>query len=282
MLITDAITYNVRERGRKLRGQDRNFDTTVLANLINGPEVQEKVKHGDMHGYFGHWPRVRFGMQPPEGGIVDGKVVAISPALRTVELSARPDGTITHRAEFLDSNEGRVAARLYESKTGGFSSAIDAKPGTNPQIPFGFYGFDYVLEPNYSTNRGHKVVLDGVHAGDDATELIAMLDAVIGESTQAAGLINRMFDALHAQHMMALQTLDAVSKENDMLIGRLAAKGVTVDRVLDAVSDGLRGVTPDYAKYKNVELAGLQELNGIPAPVSPELTAVAARYGFKL
>ena len=97
-LVTDSITYNVRERGRKHRGVDRNFDTAALAALINGAGVQEKVKHGDMMGYLGHWPRVKFGMEVTEGGIDPGtgKAVSLPMAIRTVELHADPDGSITH------------------------------------------------------------------------------------------------------------------------------------------------------------------------------------------
>ena len=287
-MITDAITYNVRERGRKHRGADRNFDTVALAKLINSPSVQEQVKHGDMNGYFGHWPRIKFGMSVPEGGVLDGKVISIPPALRTVELSAEPDGTITHRAEFLDTNEGRTAARLYASKSGGFSSAIEAVPGTDPQVPRGFYGFDYVMEPNYTTNRGHKVVLDSVRAGEDATDLIAMLDAIMDDSSRAASALTQMFDSLHAQHLLALTALDQVSKDNDILIGKLATarKGSAVlDSLEDVRSAGLTGgarMSLDFKQYLEAELMPLESLPKGQSTISPELAATARRFGLKL
>lgn len=258
---TDLITYNVRERGRKARGQDRNFDTSALAKLINGADVQEKVKHGDMVGYFGHWPRIKLGMEPAEGGIVDGKVVAVSPALRTVELRADADGTIRHRAEFLDTNEGLIAARLYHSKTGGFSSAITPLPGTNPVLPAGFHGFDYVLEPNYTTNRGHKVMLDGVEVpASERDELLAMLDSAVGESVMAAATINRLFDSLYEQHKLALETLERLAQENDLLVGRLASgqQGSVLDGVGERPLMAMKA--PDYERYLGMELAPLQRL----------------------
>lgn len=280
---TDLITYNVRDRGRKARGQDRNFDTAALAGLINGAAIQEKVKHGDMVGYFGHWPRVKLGMEPQEGGIVDGRVVSVSPALRTIELQADADGTIRHRAEFLDTNEGLIAARLYQSKTGGFSSAITPLPGTSPILAAGFHGFDYVLEPNYTTNRGHKVVLDGVEVElSEREELLAMLDSAVGESVMAAATINRLFDSLHAQHQRALDALERVSRENDLLVGRLAA-GQT--GLLDSVRQGplVAGKVRDFERFRGMELASLQKLDSpkteAQAQASQELGYLINRMG---
>ncbi len=257
---TSLITYNVRDRGRKARGQDRNFDTAALAALINGPAIQEKVKHGDMVGYFGHWPRVKLGMEPQEGGIVDGRVVSVSPALRTLELQADPDGTIRHRAEFLDTNEGMIAARLYQSKAGGFSSAITPLPGTNPVLPANFHGFDYVLEPNYTTNRGHKVLDGADQAASEREELLAMLDGAVGESMMAAVSINRLFDSLHQQHQLALQTLERLARENDLLIGRLAAgqSGSVLDSA--GVAPLRANPAPDFERFRSMELAPLQRI----------------------
>lgn len=247
MMITDAITYNVHERGRKHRGVNRNFDCAALASMINGPEVQERVKHGDMLGYYGHWPRLKLGMNPSEGGIVDGAVANIVPALRTVSLSAAPDGTITHKAQFLDTEPGEIASRLYASKAGGFSSAIDAIPRTSPAVPKGFYGFDYVLEPNYSTNRGHKIVLDGV--GDDS---MALLDHVLSHAAAGEDVLMMLLDSLQLQHSQALQTLARVHAENETLLSRLAR--ARPGQVLDsALMEDVGAYRPSLYKPASVE-----------------------------
>lgn len=280
-LKTETITYNVRERGRKSRGQDRNFDTVALARMINGASIQEKVKHGDMNGYFGHWPRLKLGMEPSEGGIVDGKVVSIAPALRTIELRADDDGTIYHKAEFLDTNEGQIAAKMYLSKSGGFSSAIDAVPGTNPYVPAGFYGFDYVLEPNYTTNRGYALKLDSV--GTEAqSDLMAMLDSAMHESTEAAAILNGMFDGLHSQHLLALATIERMARENDDLIGRIAKGGT---HVLDGLIGGERIAptmelpVPDYERYRTTPLERLQQQKSEAMPDTPEGGYLRRRFG---
>lgn len=286
MFVTDPITYNVTDRGRKARGQDRNFDTVALANLMNGASVQEKVKHGDMLGFLGHWPRIKFGMNPAEGGVVDGKAVVMPIAVRTIELSAMPDGTITHRTEFLDTEHGEAALRLFKSKAGGFSSAIVPVPGSSPIIPRDFFGFDFVYEPNYSGNRGHSITLDSV--GEDVAGL---LDAVLLMAGEGDMEMRALFDSLHGQHLSALEAMTRLSRENDWLINRLAAiKGTDQAAILDSamledVRIGPMRTTmalPDFERFKTAPLEALSSL-----PVNDSVVPTAdsefaeRRYGFK-
>lgn len=264
MHVTAPITFNVRERGRSARGKDRNFDTVALAKLINSPSVQEMVKHGDMVGYYGHWPRLKFGMAPAEGGIVDGKVVSIDPAIRTIELKADPDGTITHRSEFLNTPGGVVAKALFDSKTGGFSSAIVTSPNTRPAVPTGFYGFDYVLEPNFTFNRGHKLALDSVGEGGEE-ELMMMLDGVVGDYAQGSGVLAQLFDSVHGQLQQALAALEKASNDNEQLIAMIAKGG---SMSLDSINLEDVRMAPDrlnqpedWDRFTKMPLANLQELS---------------------
>lgn len=261
MLKTDRITYNVHDRGRKFRGVDRNFDTVALARLINSPYVQEQVANGDMLGYYGHWPRMAFGMATQEVGLVDGKVVPLPTAVRTTYLHCDDDGTITHQAEFLNNEWGRAAQEHFESDVGGFSSAIDPVRGTSPTVAAAFYGFDYVLEPNYTTNRG-RALLDAVQIGEQVPEsVMALLDAVMSDERAMLAGKDAIYDRLHAQHMQALQALETVSRENDMLIGRLAAgHGGMLDDV-GRIPATVGGMTPEsFRKFKEMDLTPLQEL----------------------
>ena len=280
-LITEKITYNVRERGRKFRGQNRNFDTVKLAELINGPETQERVKHRDMVGYYGHWPRLALGMRTPEGGIVAGAVVHIAPALITVELSADQDGNVTHRAEFLDTEPGQIAESLFKSKQGGFSSAIDTIPRTSPAVPTLWAGLDFVLEPNFSTNRGHKIVMD---SADDTLQIFdhVLAQAALGDAEMAC-----LFDSLSRQHTQALEAMERLAHENDDLIGRLA-RGNT--RVLDSagVLEDAR-IAPirgnpgdDFERFRHVSLARLQVEDSASEAPTPESNYVLNRFGVKL
>lgn len=284
---TEMITYNVHDRGRKLTGQDRRFDTVALARLINSPQVQESVKSGDIQGYLGHWPRVKFGMATQEGGVLDGKAISLPLAVRAVHVSADEDGNITHQHEFLDTHEGRLASSLYDSKTGGFSSAIDAVPRSSPSLPTAFFGFDYVFAPNYNTNRGHRVILDSIGAdagAEEHEEMMALLDAVAGESSIAF----QMFDSLQAQHQLAMETLERLAAENDLLISRLASGKPTSALLDDIVGEGGRvaprrfDAAPDFDKFRSMPLVALAALpTDSKADTTPDGQLLRNHYGLK-
>lgn len=221
---TPLITYNLADRGRQYRGKERHFHLQRMADAINAPETQERVKHRDMLGFYGHWPRIRFGMNPCEGSPSG----AVEPALVTTHLSAKPDGTVQHRAEFLATKPGTIAAQLFQSRTGGFSSAIDE---SRPE----FFGFDFVLEPNYSTNRGYELTLDAV-TGNFAISGMT-LDAIM-----AADYNDQLDAALILLHKMeqaqsfVLDSLSRLQRENEELISMLARKQVTLDDTKEASS----------------------------------------------
>jgi hypothetical protein len=234
MMETEVIRYNLTERGRTYRGVERNFDIPAIVRAVNAPDTQERVSHRDMLGYFGHWPRIKFGMMPMEGGVIDGKAVAVEPAIRTTYLRALSDGTIEHKAEFLDTNAGRVAARLYGSKAGGFSSAIDETPRVR------FYGFDYVFEPNYSTNRGYEVALDDANGTFDAVE----------EYTREMTGALRLLDSVLTEHDRVMETVGEMARklndrdaEVEQLLSMLSARGVS-SVVLDSI-ESINGISSD-------------------------------------
>lgn len=212
---TGVIRFNVTERGRKYRGVDRNFDTVALASVVNSPEVQERVRKRDLHGYFGHGPRSAFGMTPPEFGIVAGKQVTLEPALVTTLLKAMPDGTIEHEAEFLDNPPGRAAKRLWGNKVGGFSSAISCREYGGRDVPTSFHGFDYVLEPNFSTNRGWAL--------DSASHPTGMvLDDAIAENATTLKVLDGLYNALQGDYDRAMQHCVRLEQENAEYLALLA------------------------------------------------------------
>ena len=204
------ITYNLKDRGRSHRGQDRNFNIKALMDSINGPATQERIKTRAMLGYFGHKPRVLFGMEPVESGVVAGKYNEIEPALVTTYLEAFADGTIKHKSEFLDSPSGRKAARMFANRIGGFSSAIDQ--GKNE-----LYGYDYVLDPNFSHNRGFSL--------DSATNLT--FDQVLDEArNEEDEFWNTLLNIKDNQIDTLSTTLDSLQSENNDLISLLAKAGL--------------------------------------------------------
>lgn len=270
---TEIITFNLADRGRKHRGQERTFDTVAAANLINGPYIQEQVKNGDMLGYFGHQVRMKYGLRPVESAIAGGKQIILEPAIRTTRLKAYPDGRVEHQAEFLDTPSGKLAARLYRSKTGGFSSAIDAKRIGNRQVPVDFCGFDYVFEPNFTANRGYTMALDGVFDGSDLPdERDALLDAV-----------NRILDEQERESGLMAATLERLLLENEQLTSMLARAGgkpeIALDGVLDVVTVAPASRLDMADAFLHADLVPYQKPKEEPRPASPADRLLQRRYG---
>ena len=232
---TGTITYNVNDRGRQYRGTPRRFDNAGLAAVVNSNEVQERVKQGDLWGYYGHWPRMLFGMSPGEGGVVQsgplaGKVVRLEPAFVTRSLAADAAGNVRHEAEFADTPTGRTAKRLFLNKKGGFSSAIDCRPRNGVDVPVGFYGFDYVSEPNFATNRGYA--LDGVMEGAEDT---AILDGAISESQVTLRALDGLYTALQGDYDRICDLNARIEAENRELIALLVSKRPDLTGRLDSI-----------------------------------------------
>lgn len=222
---TKVISYNLKDRGRRFRGKERNFNIRAIAAAINGPATQERVRNRDMHGFYGHWPRVKFGMIPNEG-VMDGGDSAprVIPAFITTYLRAFDDGTVEHKAEFIDTEPGRVAAKLFDSRVGGFSSAIEEAPAQ-------FFGFDYVLEPNYSTNRGYA--LDSA-AG---MTLDAVDEAIRDEQL---GAMEILLDSINVEREATAAVIERLMAENEQYLSMLAAQGPDSTVRLDDASPGGR------------------------------------------
>ena len=279
---TQTIRYNLTERGRKFRGQPRNFNIPKMVKLINGGAVQERVRMRDMHGYLEHLPRIKFGMNPGACVIDGGKMVTIEPAIVTTSLKAFDDGTIEHTAEFLDTPPGQVAARMFKSNVGGFSSAIDDRM---PE----FYGFDYVSEPNYALNRGYTVALDSVK-GQTAT-----LDDVNDYNNHVQGIL-RLLDSVSAAHLseakahqttlaQALATVERLEAENQEYLSMLAS-----GRSLDSVSfEGVRplvvsmgaadALQQTIGSFKDTPVAEYVKLDAVDKPESKQGRSLSAAVG---
>ena len=207
---TPLIRYNLKDRGRKYRGKERHFNIAAVINAINSPEAQEMVSTRGMFGYYGHLTRLKCGLIPNEGIMDGGLIPKVIPAFVTTHLKGFPDGTIEHKAEFLGTDPGQVAAKLYNSRAGGFSSAID------PGVPR-FAGFDYVLEPNYHTNRGY--VMDS--ADDDIT--LDSIDAMIQDEQIKAMAF--LLDAVNAEREVSASVIERLQVENEQLLSLLASGG---------------------------------------------------------
>ena len=304
---TGIIKFNVHKRGRQHRGQERKFDAVALADVVNGGEVQERVKNRDLVGYFGHWPRVMFGMNPGEGGIYDGRQITLEPAITTTVLRASLDGTIEHEAEFLDTAPGRTAKRLFSSKAGGFSSAINCREIAGKDVPVGFYGFDYVMEPNFTENRGYALdgvfdgIYDGVQAGSQSQGGL-VLDSAMRESQATIKVLDGLYTALQGDYDRLAGALARTQQENEELVRLFArdpqATAAHAKQVLARLDDaadpvrGLRKASPDSTllrmarEFKAMPLEGREAPKGDDKPgdagiVRQLTTAVSGIFGIR-
>jgi len=213
---TEKITYSLKDRGRVASGIPRQYKSIdAIVRAINSAECQERVKNRDMLGYWGHYPRQRFGMIPIEGGWVDGKAVRVEPAFVTVELSATKDGQVTHRAEFLPTETGELVAKLNEGRVGGFSTAID-----ETLSPVLFAGMDYVGMPNFTGNRPYTLD-SGADYGD--SEYIAMVTAARLVLDSGASMFMPA-DGLALNS--AMKRISALEAENAELLDALVRRGI--------------------------------------------------------
>lgn len=228
--ITKKITYNIKDRGRKHTGQDRsNVNVRSMADSINSPAVQEMVTSGGLFGFYGHEVRMLHGMHPPDTVFAeDGREIRIAPAVRTVELSADNHGNVSHRQEFLENEAGEYAYQQYKAKIGGFSTAASFKPmpdGSRSVI--GFYGFDYVRNPNYKTNTSHGQ-FDGM--GFDVAFDCAMFDGINDERLDPTKL-----QLKHALEQNMINQYDSISQaiQNQGLVDYYQQEALLAQQAMD-------------------------------------------------
>ncbi|MCP5245688.1 MAG: hypothetical protein H6937_06995 [Burkholderiales bacterium] len=224
--VTPLIRYSLKDRGRKHTGKERSFNIKALFDFVNGDACQETVESRGMVGYYGHWPRIRFGMDPTEGGLDNGKPVPVEPAFITTHLKMLDDGVIEHKAEFLDTTSGKLAEKLFfDNKTGGFSSAIDANINK-------LYGFDYVIEPNFLNNSFRGVTLDDAMGGNLGE--LTYDDVYAAECEEHANSMMALLDSIKSEREVSSETIERLQQENEQLMSFLTTHNVDPSAVLDS------------------------------------------------
>lgn len=219
---------------------------------INGPACQEKIKSRGMFGYFGHKPRILAGMEPVESMVLNGKYNEIEPAIVTTYLEAFADGTIKHQTEFLETSSGKKAARMFASKVGGFSSAID-------QVKNELFGFDWVLSPNYNDNRPFAL---------DSASLT--FDQVLDEAKdEQEAFWLTLIEAKDAQLEQVAIALDHATTENEQLISILATRTICDSNVLDSTSIMPLSVSLDSVNRINKDKAFFRGTARLPQFIEP-------------
>ena len=109
----------------------------------------------------------------PDGGKA---IVSNIPSNVIVAFDVSPEGVVSHSQEVLDTETGKLVSTLHASRVGGFSWACPGVDGGRgkPTRLSGFSGFDYVLNPGFSSNQGY--ILEG--AADTARQEQMILECL--------------------------------------------------------------------------------------------------------
>ncbi|NDM09807.1 hypothetical protein [Acinetobacter baumannii] len=220
---TKVLSYNLHDRCRKYTGVDRsNVDVDVMINLINSNHVQEMVATNSLQGFYGHQIRQRYGMVPPETVPIKGKLVYLSRAFKTIELRASKDGTVEHREEFYDNEPGEIALQDYKAQAGGFSTSVNYKNVGGRLIPTGFFGFDFVAQPNYASNVGDGQLFDGLFVPEEPEGVVSCFDSAtdISQLSQPEIIIAQLLED------QILQTYDNINSQLHLLTELGNAQGL--------------------------------------------------------
>lgn len=221
---TGKIAYNLKDRGYKAFGSPRNFNIPLVNSMINSAACQEAIKARTLVGFYGHWPRVKFGAVAAEGGM-DGKTqVNVEPAVVTVFAKAYQDGTIEHEQEFLDTDAGEKARKAYSSRVGGFSSVIN-----EPKRYFG--GMDYVFAPNYMGNRGFTLDSAYEQAHD------ALYDCLLDDAHAQRLSLQDIDRYIALEHQMALEvSLDNAHAERMRFNHMIEERDAQIEELLSLLA----------------------------------------------
>ena len=191
-------------------------------------------------------------------------------AERTAGHGELQDGQVSHTQELLDTETGKIVAGLHASRVGGFSWACQGKDGrqSRPSILSGFSGFDYVLQPGFSGNRGY-VLESAVPAGDRILESVA---AVVGNDARAEQLVaGWRLDAQNRQKELENAIFESesriveVTSERDAMAEKLkqTEEAMTnVRRVIENIADSLPFFIPEAVMHEMLE-GDFQRARGI-------------------
>jgi len=155
--------FNLLNEGRKYTGHHRNYILESAVKVCYAPETREGIRLREKLGYLGHGRReIARKLQLSEVEPVklpDGSTIIVEnvPSNITVFFEVNKDGNVEHHQEILETAPGKVVSGLNTSKVGGFSWACGGVDGgaVGATRLTNFHGFDYVMNPGFSANRGY-------------------------------------------------------------------------------------------------------------------------------
>lgn len=158
-----SCSFSLFNDGRQYTGNHRKYLVANAREICYCATTRERLALREAYGYYGHGRRILAGRMKigeveavtlPDGGTA---IISNIPSNVTIAFDVAEDGTVTHTQELLSTETGQIVKGLHESRVGGFSWACPGVDRGSKGITHlsGFAGFDYVLSPGFSTNRGY-------------------------------------------------------------------------------------------------------------------------------
>ncbi|EPK7688541.1 head processing protein [Serratia marcescens] len=201
----------------------RNYLMSAVRATISSPEVQERIRLGEMYGYYSHTNRALYhketgNLDLPEVCYVtiDGKPVMLKniPSNRTLAISIDDDGVVEHTQEILDTEPGHIVNGMERSMAGGWSWATGGTDSAISRVT-SFHGFDYVTTPNYISLNRKAAMMESV-SDLHAWRLEELIKS--GYSEQGARDILAHFSHMQSHELMVESAQRSVDLQNDLLI----------------------------------------------------------------
>lgn len=158
-----SCSFSLFDDGCQYTGNHRKYLVANAREICYSAPTRERLALREAYSYYGHGRRILAGRMKigeveavtlPDGGTA---IISNIPSNITIAFDVAEDGTVTHTQELLSTETGQIVKGLHESRVGGFSWACPGTDRGSKGITHlsGFAGFDYVLSPGFSTNRGY-------------------------------------------------------------------------------------------------------------------------------
>lgn len=231
VLKTVTNSFNLKDHGRS-DGNGRGYLIDSVRRMRNSPLFNERLKLGELYGYFGHNLRQLAGkMDLDETTIVqfEGKPVVIEtvPSNRTVAFEVSDDGVVTHTQEILDTPSGRAVAAMLDAGVGGWSWAVNGIQGIAGAIARTFHGFDFVKHPSYIDLEKQQAMFESVGVDSELALCEKMFESAGFDSGQSEKLMR-----LWSRRSPSVIEYEEITQEVMMLESALINRETELAKVL--------------------------------------------------
>lgn len=232
--------FNLFDEGRKYTGHHRKYILESALNVCYAPETREGIQLREKFGYLGHGRRMLADkLRLSETEVVrlpSGQSILVEniPSNVTTFFEVGKNGDVEHHQEILlESEPGKTVFGLHKSRVGGFSWACSGADGgaMGATKINSFEGFDYVLNPGFSANRGYILESADASTRDMIIENIAKMGVKDPEKRLESWVSSVQFYAAELEERLkqsaiyeaAIQEeMDAHRENSERLSGELA------------------------------------------------------------